>query len=56
MALADALDIQLDLQVDAISEENAIREGGVIRPALYTINKFMENRVNLCRFYFLNMR
>jgi hypothetical protein len=27
--LADALDIQLDLQVDAIDEENAIREWGL---------------------------
>jgi len=27
--LVDALDIQLDLQVDAIDEENAIREWGL---------------------------
>ena len=44
-ALANALDIQLDLQADAISKENAIREGVGYPPCLlYPINKFMENR------------
>ena len=43
--LLDALNIQLDLQADAISKENVIRVGRIIHPALSPINKIIENKV-----------
>jgi hypothetical protein len=36
MVLKDALDMQLDSKADAISKEDAIREGGVIHSAFST--------------------